>query len=528
MRQKPNRSTQRTVLPTALLLAALMVAFGQAKSRNLAKSEVLHDKPYTSHFENVMGTSLEIKAVAASHEQGEIAEEAVLAEIRRETAILSSWDPHSEFSRWYLTQGKPVKISPELFEVLRLFDQWRERTHGAVDASAETITQVWQRAAAQQRVPSRSELDAAVRMVRQTHWQLDPVHQTATHTSGAPLGMNSFVKSYICGHAAQRGLDASGAQAIVVNIGGDLVVRGDWSEWVNVADPQSDAENGNSMALLSIRDRAVATSGDYRRGVQIAAHHYSHIVDPRTGLPADQVISSTVIARDPAQAGALATALSVLTPEESALLVAKMPAVDFLIVTRAGERIASRGWARYAAPAKRDSSWTETAPHIQPVSTQGQGTWDPSYKLDISVELKLAEGLRIKRPYLAVWIEDGAHAPVRTIAVWYSKIKHLHELFAWTRAESTRSPSEDNQIMASVSSATRPPGKYSFTWDGKDDSGRAVKAGRYTVMIEVSREHGTYQLIHQELDFNGSPKQLQLPGGTEIASASLDYHKIVQ
>ena len=82
--------------------------------------------------------------------------------------------------------------------------------------------------------------------------------------------------------------------------------------------------------------------------------------------------------------------------------------------------------------------------------------------------------------------------------------------------------------MNSVSSATRPPGKYTFKWDGRDDFGNLVKAGKYTVMIEAAREHGTYQLMHQEIDFNGSPRQFQLPGAVEIASATLDYHKISQ
>jgi hypothetical protein len=58
--------------------------------------------------------------------------------------------------------------------------------------------------------------------------------------------------------------------------------------------------------------------------------------------------------------------------------------------------------------------------------------------------------------------------------------------------------------------------------------GNPVKAGKYTVMIEAAREHGTYQLMHQEMDFNGTPRQFQLRGDVEIASASLDYHKIAQ
>jgi hypothetical protein len=50
-----------------------------------------------------------------------------------------------------------------------------------------------------------------------------------------------------------------------------------------------------------------------------------------------------------------------------------------------------------------------------------------------------------------------------------------------------------------------------------------VKAGTYTVNIEVAREHGTYQLLRQEMEFTGTPKRIDLKGGTEIASASLDY-----
>ena len=197
--------------------------------------------------------------------------------------------------------GQPVIISPELFEVLSLFDKWRGLTDGALDASAEAITRVWKNAAAEKRLPSQAEIDAAVASVCKVHWQLNPANRTATHTSDTPLAMNSFVKSYIAGRAAETGLVASGARGLVINIGGDLVILGDWSEPVDVADPKSDAENGAPIARLVIRDRAMATSGDYRRGVEIGGRHYSHIVDPRTGMPAGQIISSTVVA--PVSAG---------------------------------------------------------------------------------------------------------------------------------------------------------------------------------------------------------------------------------
>ena len=514
------------ILKSTLVVVAILFL---APCRGGSSATALRERLYVIHYENVLGTSLEIKVVASSAAQSEKAEKAVLEEIERESHLLSSWDPDSEFSRWFRTRDQPVRVSPELFEVLSLFDKWRVLTNGALDASAETITRVWKHAAAENRLPSQLELDAAIASVRRVHWQLDLVHRTATHTSDSPLAMNSFVKSYIAEHAAESALSASGAKGLVVNIGGDLVVRGAWREPVDVADPKSDTENSAPIARLAVRDRTVATSGDYRRGVEIGGRHYSHIVDPRTGVPAGQIISSTVIAESAADAGALAIALSVMTPEESRWLVASIPDVEYLVVMKNGGRIVSSGWHSYeAAPLSRVAALRPAAAFEQVAARPGVSQWDSKYELTVTIELSLIEGSRVHRPYVAVWIEDENHAPVRTIALWFRKYKFLQELRAWSREESMRSVSEDTHVLNSVSSATRPPGKYTFKWDGKDDFGNFVKAGKYNVLIEAVREHGSYQLMHQEIDFNGSPKQFQLPGDVEIASATLDYHKIVQ
>jgi hypothetical protein len=88
-----------------------------------------------------------------------------------------------------------------------------------------------------------------------------------------------------------------------------------------------------------------------------------------------------------------------------------------------------------------------------------------------------------------------------------------------------RAKAEGKDLTASVASATRPPGKYTVKWDGKDSAGKLVKPGKYTVNIEAAREHGTYQIMRQEVEFDGKPKQFQLPGNQEISSASIDYRK---
>jgi hypothetical protein len=250
--------------------------------------------------------------------------------------------------------------------------------------------------------------------------------------------------------------------------------------------------------------------------VQIGQKFYSHIVDPRTGQPAGHVLSSTVVAADPSDAGALATAFSVLTPEESARVASSMPGVEYLLIAADGKRIASPGWGRLGA-AFAPAASEQAAP--QAAGDQ----WDPNYELTVGLELAQIGGGRARRPYVAVWIEDKDHRPVRTLALWHQKPRWLPDLRAWYHANQERTAAQHNDVTASVSSATRPPGKYTLKWDGRDDSGKPVKPGTYTVIIEAAREHGTYQILRQEMEFTGTPKQIDLKGGTEIASASLDY-----
>ncbi len=81
-----------------------------------------------------------------------------MSEIDRLNKILSGYDASSEFSRWMLTNNKAVKVSPELFEVLSLFDKWRVQSSGALDASAELVGKVWKDAAKRNAQPTSPAL----------------------------------------------------------------------------------------------------------------------------------------------------------------------------------------------------------------------------------------------------------------------------------------------------------------------------------------------------------------------------------
>ena len=176
-----------------------------------------------------------------------------------------------------------------------------------------------------------------------------------------------------------------------------------------------------------------------------------------------------------------------------------------------GQRTSSPGWSRLVVPLAQAAA---------AVQTTGAG-----FELAIQFTLARIGDARYRRPYVAVWIEDKDRFPVRTVGLWTEKPRWLPEMKAWYRSDRLRALAEGTEIATSVSSATRPPGKYSLKWDLKDGAGKAVKPGHYTVCIEAAREHGTYQIIRQEMDLSGAARQFTLPGNVEIESASLDYHK---
>jgi thiamine biosynthesis lipoprotein ApbE len=504
---------------------ALALALATAGSSGVGN----RDRIFNFAYDNVLGTSLDLKVAAPSLAQAQKAESAVLREIDREAKILSSWDRDSEFSRWTRTQGQAVPVSDELFQVLGLYDQWRARTHGALDASAGAVIGVWQKAAKDNRLPTENELAAAVAKTRERQWTLDAGAHTATHTGDAALVLASFTKSYIIDRAANAAM-GTGAHAVVVNIGGDLAVRGTLAEPVDIADPRASEENAAPISRILVHDLAVATSGDYRRGVEIGGRHYSHIVDLRTGMPADNIISSTVVASNPADAGALATAFSILTPEESAKLAASMPGVSYLLVRKNGQKVKSDNWGALEAPA---AQLLQVAAVVKPATARmgmaaavpTAAAWDPSMELTIDFQIAQMNGMA-KRPFVAAWIEDADRFQVKTIALWYHEDRYLTEMKAWYRSDRVRAMAEGKEIVRSISGATRGPGKYSLKWDGKDNDGKPVKAGKYTVYLEVAREHGTHQLVKQEMDFSGTAKQVQFPANTEVAASSFDYHKL--
>ena len=515
----------------------------------------------TASFENVLGTSLELVVYAKRPEAAEQVETSVLAEIDRLSAIVSTWDPQSDFSRWNHPTDSQVAVSPELFELFSRSDRWQIASRGAFNPGVQGVCQLWKEAGRNQRLPDEVELATAVKRAAAIHWKLDASRGTAQRLSDAPLTFDALAKGMIVEWAAAAAIrNCREVDGVVVAIGGDLRVIGDCDHLIQITNPFANADNAEPLAQIVLRNKAVATSGGYRRGVQIGSKWYSHLIDPRTGRPVDHIAGSTVIADNTGDADALATICSVLPVDESLDLVERTSGAACLLVTREGRIITSQRWSEYTKSTPPSTATTEqfradsrSIAAVSPIAflafndeqpkpvnrekadaaeESTSAAWLTDHELLVEFEINKAgqQGRRYRRPYVAVWIENSEGQSMRTLAVWYQRGKGdrwLNDLRRWTRSDKKRRETDNKDILKTISGATRAPGKYKLQWDGRDDAGKLVPQGKYTVYLEVAREHGTYQLMKEEVEVKVGMKPFssQLNDNAEVHGATIEYRK---
>jgi thiamine biosynthesis lipoprotein ApbE len=478
----------------------------------------------------VLGTALELRLWGSDPAAFPRAESAVISTIHRLARVFSTYDPNSEFMRWQQTRGQAIPISPELFEVLNLAGSIQDHTGGAFEPRIAALSRLWNSAAQSGQLPRPDDLAALTRQFAQPPWSLDAARRTATRWTDLPLTLDAIAKGYIVEKACAAALAADPAiTGVLVNLGGDLRAQGRTPLPIALSPPRGDHETAPPVAWIQLQNRSVATSNAAHRGFQIGNHWYSHILDPRTGQPAERIASATVVAPSGALADALATAFNLLEPASSLRVAASFPHVECRITTSAGQVLQSPGWAGLESAPPPPQPRAQASP-AQP-HAQAQPFWGDSHELAIAFTINRGTSAKgpYRRPYVVIWVEDEQGNPVRTILLWVSlggsgPMQWLPDLRRWyTSGDEAAQVRHKNMIYTSARS-TRPPGRYEAAWDGKDDAGNPLPPGKFTIYIEAAREHGTYQMIRHTLAMPpAEPFQKELPGGEEIQSATLEF-----
>jgi thiamine biosynthesis lipoprotein ApbE len=486
---------------------------------------------FVFYHENVMGTALELRVQADTPSAARWAEAQVLGEIDRLSAIFSGYDPSSEFSRWQASFSGPRKVSAELFEVLQESDRWRSWSGGAFDPRVEALTRLWSQCAKGDRVPKDVELAAAQELMSREAWRLDSAARTAERRSTCPLSLNGIAKGFIAERASAVALDrGQGVHGLLLNVGGDMRVCGDFARTIGILPPGDASEAAEPFTSYEVRDQSVATSGNTHRGLEIQGRWYSHIFDPRSGKPVERTVSATVIARRGADADALAKVFSVLPVEESLRLADTLPDVACLLVTSDGQVSRSQGWQRYATRPAAVNLALALADKAKPATDPSWWANENEVLIKFEINCPQAESGRYRRPYVAVWVEDANGVEVRTLVIWVSMggsgpDQWLPDLRRFYRDDPGHTIGDKKALVYSYAQPTRNPGTYSVIWDGKDDRGKPVPNGEYTIFLEAAREHGTYQSMRKRLTLPTQPFVEVLKGNVELKSATIEYRR---
>lgn len=466
-------------------LALLAGAGLAAVAAQPAQAQVAQTRAWRFQAE-ALGTSLDMVAVASDRATALIAAEAARAEIARLDAVLSGWRADSELSA--LNRSNSMAVSPDLFRVIAACERWRAATGGAFDGRLGRIEALWREAEASGAVPDTTTLAAVKTGIDGDVVKLDVAARTVFRPEAVVFAPDALAKGYVVDAALSAARKAApGLSGMMVDIGGDLRCWGAHPDgWtIGVADGGA-ADNAAPAALIDAGGRAVATSGRGVRDFQVGDAAYPHLFGGRAN-------TATVVGPTAADADALSTALAVMDPDQGLALVDRLDGFEARIMRDTGEVLSSAGWT--AAP--RGGRLIRAA-----AATPGPA-WPAGFQVRLEYNLPRFEGARVYSPYVAIWVTDEANRLVRALTMLGDNLDYVGENYIWWRRFARSRP----QMVQAVSRPTRKAGRYTAVWDGKDDAGRPVGQGRYTLHIEATREHGGHSYQSIPLTLGAAPVQ---------------------
>ncbi len=290
----------------------------------------------------VMGTDLKLEVFGEDPMTLEKVLNDAVVELERIEALMTDWKP-SPLTRLNDQAGSgAVRVPSELASIIRRSLEVSKLTGGAFDISYGAIGRLWSFSREDPRLPKASSIRAALKLVGYEKIQVDEKQPLVTLPSEMTLGLGGIAKGYGVDRAMGVYLK-HGIEHGIVNAGGDLKVLGkkNGKLWeIAIKHPR---ERERVMALLRVSNTCVVTSGDYERFFEVDGKRYHHIIDPRTGYPSTGAMSATVVAQSAEYADALATALTVLSPQEGLSLVERLHRVEAIVVGQDGRVHATSG-----------------------------------------------------------------------------------------------------------------------------------------------------------------------------------------
>jgi len=294
--------------------------------------------------EGIMGTRVTVEVWATHAQQGNVAIDAVLTEMRRIDAAMSTYKPSSEVSQVNAQAGRqPVKISAELFNLINQSLEFSRLTQGAFDITYASVGFKYD--FINHMGPDQATVNALLPAINYRHLKLDAKQQTIAFSYPAVrIDLGGIAKGYAVDRALLI-LKQQGITQAFISAGGDSYVLGDrqgqlWM--VGIRDPD---DASKVIAKLPLSNVAFSTSGDYERYFDEGGTRIHHIINPSSGRPASNVRSATIIADSATRTDGLSKTAFVLGAEAALKLYSQLSGVEAILVTPQGKVLYSQGLA---------------------------------------------------------------------------------------------------------------------------------------------------------------------------------------
>jgi len=295
-----------------------------------------------SRTELHMGVEFEVVLYAPDAAKADEALTKAMARIAALDKALSDYDLDSELSKLSETsvisgpapaEFPAVKLSDDLWAVLKESQRISRASDGAFDVTIGPLTKLWRRARRWKELPESETLATAKAAVGYQNLQLDETTHTARLLKpNMRLDLGGIAKGYAAEEAVKT-VEGCGISRVLVRASGDIAAAdappGERGWRIGIAPLNPDE---TPTRFVSLARGGISTSGDARQHLIVNGRRYSHIIDPRTGEPVSGRTSVTVIAPRGMLADGLATAASVIGPDGAQRLIEKFEGVELLMV----------------------------------------------------------------------------------------------------------------------------------------------------------------------------------------------------
>lgn len=297
-----------------------------------------------------MGTLVEITVIDTTESQAKAALEAGFAEIERISQLFWEGNPDGPVYAFNHRTTPSTSMPEEILQLISRCCEYSQKLNGAFDITVAVLFPLYRFRGDSLRPPALSEIKSRIPYIDYRALQINLKDgQLSSKFTQTQIGFGAVAKGYGVDQALAR-IKAAGVAGALVNAGGDLkaLPRRDGRKWrVGVQHPRKPNE---LLAVLEIDSQAVVTSGDYEKYFIYEGRRIHHLLDPKTGLPAEKCQAVTVIASSAEQADAMATGLFVIGAEAGQQVLERFEETQALWVRADGQLVASRDFKKYLAP----------------------------------------------------------------------------------------------------------------------------------------------------------------------------------